>query len=118
MDPRVDERGGSVGPLKFQSMVRVWDPSGGLYHGYSLLYKFIRAIKTTANRNLEEIRAAFGGGVYAADRNGMHTIEQVLVRTIFHEGLHLETILAMKKHMLLHKWACLCIEVDLLLIGT
>lgn len=30
---------------------------------------------------------------------GMHTIEQVLVRTIFHEGLHLGAILAMKKHI-------------------
>ncbi|MBT2663014.1 DinB family protein [Bacillus sp. ISL-45] len=28
---------------------------------------------------------------------GMHTIEQVLVRTIFHEGMHLQTILDIKK---------------------
>ncbi|WP_079504433.1 DinB family protein [Mesobacillus jeotgali] len=30
---------------------------------------------------------------------GMHTIEQVLVRTIFHEGMHLQTILDIKKCM-------------------
>jgi len=28
---------------------------------------------------------------------GMHTIEQVLVRTIFHEGMHLQAILDIKK---------------------
>jgi hypothetical protein len=30
---------------------------------------------------------------------GMHTIEQVLIRTIFHEGMHLQTILDLKKCM-------------------
>lgn len=28
---------------------------------------------------------------------GMHTIEQVLIRTIFHEGMHLQTIIDIKK---------------------
>lgn len=28
---------------------------------------------------------------------GMHTIEQVLIRTIFHEGMHLQAILDLKK---------------------
>ena len=30
---------------------------------------------------------------------GMHTIKQVLIRTIFHEGMHLQTILDIKKVM-------------------
>ncbi|MEH7180607.1 DinB family protein [Neobacillus vireti] len=30
---------------------------------------------------------------------GMHTIEQVLIRTIFHEGMHLQAILDLKKCM-------------------
>lgn len=30
---------------------------------------------------------------------GMHTIEQVLVRTIFHEGLHFGAILALRRHL-------------------
>lgn len=30
---------------------------------------------------------------------GMHTIEQVLVRTIFHEGLHFGSILALRRHL-------------------
>ncbi|UOQ95663.1 DinB family protein [Halobacillus shinanisalinarum] len=30
---------------------------------------------------------------------GMHTIEQVLVRTIFHEGMHIQTLLDLKKCM-------------------
>lgn len=35
--------------------------------------------------------------VYPAIDMGMETIEQVLVRTIFHEGMHLQAILDMKK---------------------
>lgn len=30
---------------------------------------------------------------------GMYTIEQVLIRTIFHEGMHLQAIMDIKKHM-------------------
>ncbi len=30
---------------------------------------------------------------------GIHTIEQVLIRTIFHEGLHMQTILDIKKFL-------------------
>lgn len=30
---------------------------------------------------------------------GMHTIEHVLIRTIFHEGLHMQTILDIKKFL-------------------
>ncbi|MGG7620530.1 DinB family protein [Bacillus coreaensis] len=30
---------------------------------------------------------------------GMYTIEQVLIRTIFHEGLHIQTILDIKKFL-------------------
>lgn len=34
---------------------------------------------------------------YPPTEMGMHTIEQVLVRTIFHEGMHIQTILDIKK---------------------
>ncbi|HWO76669.1 MAG TPA: DinB family protein [Bacillus sp. (in: firmicutes)] len=34
---------------------------------------------------------------YPPTEMGMHTIEQVLVRTIFHEGMHLQTILDILK---------------------
>lgn len=34
---------------------------------------------------------------FAPTEMGMHTVEQVLVRTIFHEGMHLQTILDLKK---------------------
>ncbi len=30
---------------------------------------------------------------------GMHTVEQVLVRTIFHEGMHLAAIIALRKFL-------------------
>ncbi|WLR54896.1 DinB family protein [Mesobacillus subterraneus] len=36
---------------------------------------------------------------FAPTEMGMHTIEQVLTRTIFHEGMHLQTILDMQKCM-------------------
>lgn len=34
---------------------------------------------------------------YPPTEMGMRTIEQVLIRTIFHEGMHLQTILDLKK---------------------
>jgi uncharacterized damage-inducible protein DinB len=36
---------------------------------------------------------------YPATESGMHTIAQVLVRTIFHEGLHMGAILAIKRNI-------------------
>ncbi|KGR77104.1 DinB family protein [Ureibacillus sinduriensis] len=34
---------------------------------------------------------------YPPTEMGMHTIEQVLIRTIFHEGMHIQTIIDIKK---------------------
>ena len=34
---------------------------------------------------------------YPPTEMGMHTIEQVLIRTIFHEGMHLQAIIDIKK---------------------
>ncbi|MEH7011304.1 DinB family protein [Neobacillus niacini] len=48
-------------------------------------------IKTTYGHRLEE--------EFPPTEMGMHTIEQVLIRTIFHEGMHLQTILDLKKCM-------------------
>lgn len=36
---------------------------------------------------------------FAPTEMGMHTIEQVLIRTIFHEGLHLGAIIALKRQI-------------------
>ncbi|WP_175987517.1 DinB family protein [Bacillus sp. Marseille-Q1617] len=36
---------------------------------------------------------------YPPTEMGMHTIEQVLTRTIFHEGMHLQAILDLKKYL-------------------
>ncbi|KGM46141.1 DinB family protein [Neobacillus niacini] len=49
-----------------------------------------------------EIKAQYGERLeeeFAPTEMGMHTIEQVLIRTIFHEGMHLQTILDLKKCM-------------------
>ncbi|MDQ0974563.1 putative damage-inducible protein DinB [Neobacillus niacini] len=48
-------------------------------------------IKTQYGERLEED--------FPPTEMGMHTIEQVLIRTIFHEGMHLQTILDLKKCM-------------------
>lgn len=48
----------------------------------------------------EKIKELYGERLeeeYAPTEMGMHTVEQVLVRTIFHEGMHLQTILDLKK---------------------
>lgn len=49
------------------------------------------SIKETYGERLEE--------EFPQTEMGMHTIEQVLIRTIFHEGMHLQTILDLKKYM-------------------
>ncbi|WP_349304950.1 DinB family protein [Paenibacillus sp. Marseille-Q4541] len=36
---------------------------------------------------------------FAPTEMGMHTIEQVLIRTIFHEGLHMGAIQALKRQL-------------------
>ncbi len=46
-------------------------------------------IKETYGERLEE--------EFPPTEMGMHTIEQVLTRTIFHEGMHLQTVLDIKK---------------------
>lgn len=46
------------------------------------------------------IREQFGDRLeeeFPPSEMGMHTIEQVLIRTIFHEGMHLQAILDLKK---------------------
>lgn len=54
-----------------------------------LLSEQVQVIKDTYGDRLEK--------EYPATEMGMHTIEQVLTRTIFHEGMHLQTILDIKK---------------------
>lgn len=56
-----------------------------------LLKKQPTDIKNTYGHRLEE--------EFSPTEMGMHTIEQVLIRTIFHEGMHLQTILDLKKCM-------------------
>jgi uncharacterized damage-inducible protein DinB len=49
-----------------------------------------------------QIKAQYGERLeeeFPPTEMGMHTIEQVLTRTIFHEGMHLQTILDLKKCM-------------------
>lgn len=57
----------------------------------NLLKKQPFQIKDTYGERLEE--------EFPPTEMGMHTIEQVLIRTIFHEGMHLQTILDIKKCM-------------------
>lgn len=51
----------------------------------------------------DDIKEAYGERLeerFSPTEMDMHTIEQVLVRTIFHEGMHLQAILDIKKCLL------------------
>jgi hypothetical protein len=56
-----------------------------------LLREQPRVIRERYGHRLEE--------EFPATEMGMHTLEQVLVRTIFHEGMHLASIIALRKFL-------------------
>jgi uncharacterized damage-inducible protein DinB len=60
----------------------------------------VEVLKELLKTQPARIKEFYGGRLeeeFAQTEMGMHTIEQVLVRTIFHEGMHLQTILDIKK---------------------
>ncbi|WP_045518803.1 DinB family protein [Neobacillus niacini] len=59
-------------------------------------------LKNLLKEQPSQIKAEYGNRLeeeFPPTEMGMHTIEHVLVRTIFHEGMHLQTILDLKKCM-------------------
>jgi hypothetical protein len=62
----------------------------------------IDELKKLLKEQPAQIKAEYGDRLeedFTPTEMGMHTIEQVLIRTIFHEGMHLQTILDLKKCM-------------------
>lgn len=62
----------------------------------------IAELKNLLKEQPAQIKAQYGERLeeeFPPTEMGMHTIEQVLIRTIFHEGMHLQTILDLKKCM-------------------
>jgi uncharacterized damage-inducible protein DinB len=62
----------------------------------------IDELKNLLKEQPSQIKAQYGERLeeeFPPTEMGMHTIEQVLIRTIFHEGMHLQTILDLKKCM-------------------
>jgi uncharacterized damage-inducible protein DinB len=62
----------------------------------------VAELKSLLKEQPAQIKAQYGERLeeeFAPTEMGMHTIEQVLIRTIFHEGMHLQTILDLKKCM-------------------
>ncbi|NYE05917.1 putative damage-inducible protein DinB [Bacillus niacini] len=62
----------------------------------------IDELKNLLKEQPAQIKAQYGERLeeeFPPTELGMHTIEQVLIRTIFHEGMHLQTILDLKKCM-------------------
>jgi uncharacterized damage-inducible protein DinB len=60
----------------------------------------IEKLKPLLENQPEDIKRLYGDRLeeeFPPTEMGMHTIEQVLIRTIFHEGMHLQTILDIKK---------------------
>lgn len=57
-------------------------------------------IKILLQKQPAQIKEVYGDRLeeeFPPTAMGMHTIEQVLIRTIFHEGMHLQAILDLKK---------------------
>ncbi|MFP7298681.1 DinB family protein [Neobacillus niacini] len=62
----------------------------------------VEELKNLLKEQPAQIKAEYGNRLeeeFPPTEMGMHTIEQVLIRTIFHEGMHLQTILDLKKCM-------------------
>ncbi|WP_053364804.1 DinB family protein [Bacillus sp. FJAT-27245] len=62
----------------------------------------LEELKKLLFRQPEWIKETYGDRLnetFPETESGMHTIAQVLVRTIFHEGIHLGAILALKKFL-------------------
>ncbi|MBS4174394.1 DinB family protein [Bacillus sp. FJAT-49736] len=60
----------------------------------------LEELKGLLKEQPSRIREVYGDKLeveFAPTEMGMHTIEQVLIRTIFHEGMHLQAILDIKK---------------------
>lgn len=60
----------------------------------------LEVLKTLLREQPRRIRKLYGHRLeeeFPPTESGMHTVAQVLVRTIFHEGLHLGTILAIRR---------------------
>jgi uncharacterized damage-inducible protein DinB len=62
----------------------------------------IEELKKLLKEQPAQIKAEYGNRLeedFPPTEMDIHTIEQVLIRTIFHEGMHLQTILDLKKCM-------------------
>ncbi len=60
----------------------------------------LEELRELLSRQPHDIKNSYGNRLeeeFAPTEMGMYTIEQVLSRTIFHEGLHLQAILDLKK---------------------
>lgn len=62
----------------------------------------LEELKILLQKQPAQIKEVYGDRLeeeFPPTEMGMHTIEQVLIRTIFHEGIHLQAILDLKKCM-------------------
>jgi uncharacterized damage-inducible protein DinB len=60
----------------------------------------LEELRTLLKEQTSKIKEEYGNRLedeFPPTEMGMHTIEQVLTRTIFHEGMHLQTILDIKQ---------------------
>ncbi|WP_321172213.1 DinB family protein [Sediminibacillus terrae] len=62
----------------------------------------LETIKRLLTRQPGDIKERYGERMdetFPATEMGMHTIEQVLVRTIFHEGMHLQKVMDIRQQL-------------------
>lgn len=83
-------------PEEFQS----WFGYGTSPRNFSSETPSLEELKALLKEQPANIKEAYGTRLeeeFPPTEMGMHTIEQVLIRTIFHEGMHLQSILDIKK---------------------
>lgn len=83
-------------PQEFKS----WFDYGTCPSNFTKETPTVSELKDLLKTQPARIKASYGDRLeeeFAPTEMGIHTIEQVLIRTIFHEGMHLQTILDIKK---------------------
>lgn len=77
-----------------------WFGYGTTPNDFTLNTPSVEELKSLLKKQPKEIKNLYGERLeeeFPPTEMGMHTIEQVLIRTIFHEGMHLQTILDILK---------------------
>lgn len=82
------------------SQFNTWFGYGSTPKDFTSETPSLEELKALLKEQPNQIKELYGDRLeqeFPPTEMGMHTIEQVLIRTIFHEGMHLQAILDLKK---------------------